>query len=91
MGRVTRRSRLLLLLVVVVAVLAVGAVWIYVKGQQAADALTSARAGVTLVREDLADGRTDDAATHLAVVQGDTAGRPTPPVTRSSPSHRPSR
>ncbi len=73
MGRVTRRSRLLLLLVVMVAVLVVGAVWIYVKGQQAADALTSARAGVTLVREDLADGRTDDAAQHLAVVQGDTS------------------
>lgn len=73
MGGVTRRSRLLLALVVVVGVLAVGAGWIFVKGQQAADALTSARAGVTLVREDLAAGRTADAAQRLAVVQGDTA------------------
>lgn len=73
MGRVTRRSRLLLLVLVGVAVLVVGAVWIYVKGQQAADALASARTGITMVREDLADGRTADAAQHLAVVQGDTA------------------
>ena len=72
MGLVTRRSRLLLLVLVVVGVLAVGAVWIYVKGQQAADALASARDGVTLVRQDLVDGQTAEAAQRLTVVQGDT-------------------
>ncbi len=73
MGRVTRRSRILLTLVVAVGVLAVGTVWIVVRSQQAADALTSARSGVVLVREDLAEGRTAEAAQQLAVVQGDTA------------------
>ena len=73
MGRVTRRSRILLTLVVAVGVLAVGTVWIVVRSQQAADALTSARSGVVLVREDLAEGRTAEAAQRLAVVQGDTA------------------
>ncbi|MEO8107928.1 MAG: DUF4012 domain-containing protein [Actinomycetes bacterium] len=69
----TRRSRILLILVVVVGVLAICAAWIVIRSQQAADALTSARAGVTLVREDLVDGRTFEAAQKLAVVQGDTA------------------
>jgi hypothetical protein len=73
MGRVTRRSRILLVVGVVVAVLLIGAVWIVVRSQQAADALTSARAGVTLVRDDLAKGRTAEASQKLAVVQGDTA------------------
>lgn len=69
----TRRSRLLLGLVVVVGVLVVGAVWIVVRGQQAADALTSARAGVTQVRASLAAGDSARAAQQLAVVQGDTS------------------
>ncbi|MGB2840554.1 MAG: DUF4012 domain-containing protein, partial [Actinomycetes bacterium] len=69
----TRRSRIVLTFVVAVGVLVVGTVWIVVRGQQAADALTSARTGVVLVREDLAEGRTAEASQQLAVVQGDTA------------------
>lgn len=73
MGGVTRRSRLLLALVVAVGVLAVGAVWILVRSQQAADALTTARVGVTQVRVSLEAGDSEQAAQQLAVVQGDTA------------------
>ena len=73
MGRVTRRSRLLLLVAVVVAVLAVGAVWIYVKGQQAADALANARAGVTWCARTWPPGDRQPPLNSLAVVQGDTA------------------
>jgi hypothetical protein len=72
MGRVTRRSHILLILVLVVGALAVGAAWIVIRAQQAADALATARTGVTLVRDDLAEGRTAEAAQRLAVVQGDT-------------------
>lgn len=69
----TRRSRILLLLAVVVGVMVVGGTWIVIRAQQAADALASARSGVTVVREDLTKGRTAEAAQKLAVVQGDTA------------------
>ena len=51
----------------------VGAVWILVRAQQAADALTTARAGVTEVRESLAAGDPARAAQQLEVVQADTA------------------
>ncbi len=71
--RSTRRSRLLLIVVVVVGVLAVGAVWILVRAQQAADALTTARTGVTQMRDSLAAGDSAQADQQLAVVQGDTA------------------
>ena len=69
----TRRTRILLSLAVIVGVLAIGAVWIVVRGQQAADALASARSGVGLVRKDLVKGQTAEAAEQLAVVQEDTA------------------
>jgi hypothetical protein len=65
--------RLLIIGVVVIAVLAVGAVWIWVKAQQAADALASARAGVTDVRDSITAGDTAKANEQLGVVQGDTA------------------
>ncbi|HEX5016145.1 MAG TPA: DUF4012 domain-containing protein, partial [Actinomycetes bacterium] len=65
--------RLFYVAVVLIAVLVVAAVWIWVKAQQAADALASARAGVTAVRASLTDGDTARAAQQLTVVQGDTA------------------
>jgi hypothetical protein len=72
MGRVTAR-RLLLAAGVVIAIVLVGAVWIWVRAQQAADALASARDGVTNVRESITAGDTAKAQQQLAVVQGDTA------------------
>ena len=60
-------------LAVVVGVVVLGGVWLAVRSQQAADALTSARDGVTGVREALTDGDPATAAARLAVVQADTA------------------
>lgn len=59
--------------VVLVAVAAVGAVWIWVKAQQAADALASARTGVTQIRASLTAGDPAKAQARLDVVQADTA------------------
>ncbi len=73
-GRVTRRSRTLLILVVALGVLAVGAVWIVVRAQQAADALASARTGVDCSCVTTSPrGAPPRPRSELAVVQGDTA------------------
>lgn len=69
----SRRSRLLLVVGVAILLLAVGAIWIVIKSQQAADALADARAGVNALRDDLSAGDTASAAAQLSVVQGDTA------------------
>src|SRR3954454_6260499 len=71
-GRVTLR-RMLLLAVVIIAIALVGAVWIWVRAQQAADALADARSGVSNVRDSITSGDTAKANEQLAVVQGDPA------------------
>ena len=63
---------ILVILLITVGILVVGAVWVVVRAQQAADALATARTGVSTVRADLIEGRTAEAAQQLAVVQGDT-------------------
>ncbi len=60
-------------LAVVVGAVVLGGVWLAVRSQQAADALTSARDGVTGVREALTAGDPAAATAQLAVVQADTA------------------
>jgi len=60
-------------LLVVVAVLAALALWLILRAQQASDALTSARQGVTQIREALENGEPDQARDILAIVQTDAA------------------
>jgi hypothetical protein len=51
----------------------VAGIWIVVRAQQAADALTSARTGVTQLRADLAAGHIPEATQRLEVIQADAA------------------
>jgi hypothetical protein len=68
-----RRWRWLVVLLVVVGVLAVVGLWLVIRAQQAADALASARTGVTQIQTALEAGDIDQAQQLLAVVQADTA------------------
>ena len=68
-----RLWRLLVVLLVVVGIAGVIALWLVIRAQQAADALTSARTGATQIRAAIEEGDVDQAQQLLAVVQADTA------------------
>lgn len=68
-----RRWRWLVVLLVVIGVLGVIALWLVVRAQQAEQALTGARSGVTLMREALDTGDVQQARELLKVVQADAA------------------
>ena len=68
-----RRWRWLVVLLVIVGVLGIVALWLVVRGQQAQDALTSARTGVTQIRDAIDQGDIKQARELLPVVQSDAA------------------
>ena len=68
-----RRWRWLVVLLVIVGVLGVVALWLVIRSQQASDALTSARDGVSKIRTAIADGEPGEARELLPIVQADAA------------------
>ncbi|HVQ18630.1 MAG TPA: hypothetical protein VMT27_06295, partial [Actinomycetes bacterium] len=68
-----RRWPWLVAVLAVVGIVTVVALWLVVRAQQAADALASARDGVSQIRSLLQDGQAEQAGELLPVVHADTA------------------